>query len=191
MLRPLELNDLDDIIRIAKLKPRSGGTKPPDDDKLVSSYSRYLENNGLLHCYGYFEDNMLISYIGFGLHENNSRGKFWYASFFHTSKFHNIFSFENPETTELLVKGYEVAENAGHYEYYYSIAQRLEKVYERQWTKNKSMALGRYDLETLAIVPANTISDVELYRKLLGEEPKPNDMAIKKRVLRTEYRKAK
>jgi len=189
LIRPLVETDLPRMLEIARLKPKSGGTEPPQDpDKMHQAYMRYTVNDGKDYGFGYFENDELVSYIGFGLYENNSRGKFWYAAFLHTSRFHNLFSFNNIEISELMKLAYTTAETNGHYEYYYAISEKLERVYDMQWRKQQYIPNGRYNLEILARIPANTISDVELYYRLLGEGSKPDNMVVKKRTLREEFR---
>jgi hypothetical protein len=61
-------------------------------------------------------------------------------------------------------------------------------VYESQYRKNKYITTGRYDCIQLDIIPANTVPTVDLYWKLLGKEIKPDDVIIKKRVLRPNFR---
>jgi hypothetical protein len=47
---------------------------------------------------------------------------------------------------------------------------------------------GKYELTTLDVVPANTKPEFELYWRLMGQELKPDNIIIKKRVLRQEFR---
>lgn len=188
-IRPLIDTDLPRMLEIAKLKIKSGGTLPPQDpEKMFLAYQRYTLNDGKHFGFGYFENDELISYIGFGLYENTTRGRFWYVAFLHTSRFHKLFSFNNIEISELMKLAYSTAESKGHYEYYYAIAEKLERVYEMQWKKQQYIKSGRYNLEILARIPANTISDVDMYFRLLGEGSKPDNMVIKKRSLKEEYR---
>ena len=57
-------------------------------------------------------------------------------------------------------------------------------MYERQWKKNSYAIQGKYDLTTLAVVPANTKPEFELYWRLMGQELKPDAIAIKARKLK-------
>ena len=77
-----------------------------------------------------------------------------------------------------------MAEEKGYFQYFYSIAERLERVYERQWKKNPWGFNGRYDLVTLDVVPANTKPEFELYWRLMGQELKPDNIVIKARKLK-------
>jgi hypothetical protein len=112
------------------------------------------------------------------------RGKFWVISNFFSSVYTSYFNFNRPEFGMLFKKAFEVAEGRGYYQYFYSIAERLERVYERQWKKNSYAIQGKYDLTTLAVVPANTKPEFELYWRLMGQELKPDNISIKARKLK-------
>ena len=133
---------------------------------------------------GYFEDDELISWITIGFYESKMRGKFWVISSFFSSVYTSYFNFNRPEFGMLFKAAFEVAEGRGYYQYFYSIAERLERVYERQWKKNSYAIQGKYDLTTLAVVPANTKPEFELYWRLMGQELKPDNIAIKARKLK-------
>jgi len=85
---------------------------------------------------------------------------------------------------DMLIIAFDIAEGRGYYQYFYSIAERLERVYERQWKKNSYAIQGKYDLTTLAVVPANTKPEFELYWRLMGQELKPDNISIKARKLK-------
>ena len=133
---------------------------------------------------GYFEDDELISWITIGFYESKMRGKFWVISNFFSSVYTSYFNFNRPEFGMLFKAAFEVAEGRGYYQYFYSIAERLERVYERQWKKNSYAIQGKYDLTTLAVVPANTKPEFELYWRLMGQELKPDNIVIKSRKLK-------
>ena len=133
---------------------------------------------------GYFEDDELISWITIGFYESKMRGKFWVISNFFSSVYTSYFNFNRPDFGMLFKAAFEVAEGRGYYQYFYSIAERLERVYERQWKKNSYAIQGKYDLTTLAVVPANTKPEFELYWRLMGQELKPDNIAIKARKLK-------
>lgn len=188
MIRQLTLFDLDDALKIARLKQRVGGTTPLSEERFNQIHEKYFHTDGIHFAFGYFDNNKLISFILFGLHENKSRGRFWYISFLYTSLFHNYFSFNNQEIGLLIKTAFNVAETMGHYEYYYTINKKFETLYDRQWSKNKFIPTGRYNLEILTVIPKNTLSTVDLYNRLLGSEIRPDDMVIKKRTLKDEFR---
>jgi hypothetical protein len=188
LIKLLNEFDLPRAMEIARLKPRSGGTLPLSDDQFEEIHKKYFLGNGVHFALGYIEDNQLISWIGFGLHENKARGKFWYVSFLYTSRFHNYFSFNNPEIGSLIRDAFVITEKLDYYEYYYTISKKFETLYDRQWTKNKFVKTGRYDLEIIGEIPANTQPTIDLYWRLIGKEVKPDTMVIKKRILRPEFR---
>jgi hypothetical protein len=133
---------------------------------------------------GYFEDSKLVSWITIGFYESKMRGKFWVISNFFSSVYTSYFNFNRPEFGVLFKAAFEVAEGRGYHQYFYSIAERLERVYERQWKKNSYAVQGKYELTTLAVVPANTKPEFELYWRLMGQELKPDNIVIKSRKLK-------
>lgn len=138
-----------------------------------------LSNNDI--TLGYFEDDKLISWINIGFYENNMRGKFWVITGLFTSVFGERFSFSRPEFGLLLKQAFEITEERGYFQYFYCVSERLERVYERQWKKNPWGFNGVYELTTLAVVPANTKPEFELYWRLMGQELKPDNIVIKSR----------
>lgn len=186
VIRLLTIDDYPRAIEIAKLRPRISGINSSVD--LNQSLLKYFNNDKKKIALGYFEDNILISYICIGLHENVARGKFWYISFLFSSKIGNYYTFNKPENGLLLVEAFSHAERHGYYEYYYIISKRIEHVYDRQWGKNGYLPTGRYETITLDTIPANTVSDVDLYWQLMGCETKPDNMIVKKRILNDKYR---
>ena len=133
---------------------------------------------------GYFEDDKLISWVSIGFYESKMRGKFWVITDLFTTMFGERFSFSRPEIGLLFKQAFEIAEEKGYFQYFYCIAERLERVYERQWKKNPWGFNGKYELITLDIVPANTQPEYELYWRLMGKELKPDNIAIKARKLK-------
>jgi hypothetical protein len=185
VIRLLTIEDYPRAIEIAKLRPRISGINSSVD--LNQSILKYFNNDKKISL-GYFENDILVSYICIGLHENVSRGKFWYISFLFNSKIGNYYTFNKPENGLLLVEAFSHAERHGYYEYYYIISKRIEHVYDRQWGKNGYLPTGRYETITLDIISANTVSDVDLYWQLMGCETKPDIMIVKKRILNDKYR---
>lgn len=170
----------EECIKIALSNKKISGTKPVSAEQ----YRHLLTASPNIIHIGYFEDDKLISWIGIGFYESKMRGKFWAITGLFTTVFKERFSFSRPEFG-LLVKGaFDIAEEKGYFQYFYSIAERLERVYERQWKKNPWGFNGRYDLTTLAVVPANTKPEFELYWRLMGQELKPDNIVIKARKLK-------
>ena len=167
-------------------RKRISGTTPISPERYQTLQEESKSKDDVI--IGYFDDDKLISWISIGFHESKMRGKFWIISNFFSSVYTSYFNFNRPEFGMLFKAAFEVAEGRGYYQYFYSIAERLERVYERQWKKNSYAIQGKYDLTTIDIVPANTKPEFELYWKLMGQELKPDNIAIKKRVLRHEFR---
>ena len=163
-------------------RKKISGTSPMSIEQYQILREQSKSNNSV--TIGYFEDGKLISWITIGFYESKMRGKFWVISNFFSSVYTSYFNFNRPEFGMLFKAAFEVAEGRGYYQYFYSIAERLERVYERQWKKNSYAIQGKYDLTTLAVVPANTKPEFELYWRLMGQELKPDNIAIKARKLK-------
>ena len=168
--------------QIVLSRKRIGGTTPISLERYTALKKETENNNSVV--IGYFEDDKLISWITIGFYESNMRGKFWVISNFFSSVYTSYFSFNKPEFGMLFKKAFDIAESKGYNQYFYSIAERLEKVYERQWRKNPYAIQGKYELTTLAVVPANTKPEFELYWRLMGQELKPDNIVIKSRKLK-------
>jgi len=163
-------------------RKKISGTSPMSIEQYQILREQSKSNNSV--TIGYFEDGKLISWITIGFYESKMRGKFWVISNFFSSVYTSYFNFNRPEFGMLFKAAFEVAEGRGYYQYFYSIAERLERVYERQWKKNSYAIQGKHDLTTLAVVPANTKPEFELYWRLMGQELKPDNIAIKARKLK-------
>jgi hypothetical protein len=166
-------------------RKKISGTTPMSIERYENLRKEAKSNNSVV--IGYFEDNKLISWITIGFYENKMRGKFWVISSFFSSVYTSYFNFNRPEFGMLFKAAFEVAEERGYHQYFYSIAERLERVYERQWRKNSYAIQGKYDLTTLAVVPANTKPEFELYWRLMGQELKPDNIVIKSRKLKSQF----
>jgi hypothetical protein len=158
---------------------RIGGTKPTSPIKF-----REIQNASSIIKIGYFESNDLISWIEISFHQSIMRGKFWAISGLYSTRIGQVFSFNRPEIGLTIKHAFEVAEKQGYFQYFYCISEKLERVYERQWKKNQWGFNNRYDLITLDVVPANTKPTYELYWRLMGQELKPDNIAIKSRILK-------
>lgn len=177
-----------ECLNIAKLRPRVGGTKPLSEEVLIEVCTKYFVEDGSYYALGCIEDGKIISWIGIVLMENKARGKFWIITSLYTTRFTGYFSFNQEEIGLLIKEAFHLAESKKYYEYYYSVSERIATVYESQYKKNKYITTGRYDCIQLDIIPTNTVPTVDLYWKLMGKETKPDDIIIKKRVLRQEFR---
>lgn len=168
-------------------RKKISGTTPISAERYIEHRAESKSNSSAI-VIGYFEDNKLISWLSIGFHESQMRGKFWVISNFFSSVYSSYFDFNKPEFGLLFKEAFSIAEGRGYYQYFYSISERLERVYERQWKKNSYAIKGKYELTTLDVVPANTKPEFELYWRLMGKETKPDNIIIKKRVLRQEFR---
>lgn len=180
-----------ECFEISKIKNKVGGSNSPSPDRFIKSYSLYFENNDDRYVLGCFDDDKLISWMAVGFVDSSVEGrdnKFWAISALYTTKFVQLFSFNNPEIGLLIKEAFALAESKKFYQYYYSVSKRIQKVYETQIQKTKYIPIGRYDYFEVAVVPANTQPDNVLHWRLMGQELKPDDIIIKKRVLRSEHR---
>jgi hypothetical protein len=168
--------------QIVLSRKKISGTTPISPERYQALQEESKSNNSV--TIGYFEDDKLISWIDIGFYESKMRGKFWVISNFFSSVYTSHFNFNRPEFGMLFKAAFAVAEGRGYRQYFYSIAERLERVYERQWKKNSYAIQGKYDLTTLAVVPANTKPEFELYWRLMGQELKPDNIVIKSRKLK-------
>lgn len=164
-------------------RKKISGTKPVSAERYLELREEAKTNDSSV-AIGYFEDGKLISWLSIGFHESKMRGKFWVISTFFSSVYTSYFNFNRPEFGLLFKAAFDIAEGRGYYQYFYSISQRLERVYERQWKKNSYAIQGKYELTTLAVVPANTKPEFELYWRLMGQELKPDAIVIKSRKLK-------
>ena len=186
--RLLGENHFNECLSISKLRPKVGGTKPLEESSFIEKHQKYFENDDNFHAFGCIENDKIISWIAIAFIENNIRGKFWVITSLYTTNFTSYFSFNNEEIGLLIKAAFKLAESKKYYEYYYTVAESIASVYEKQIQKNKYIPIGRYDYIELDRIPANTQPSVDFYWKLIGQELKPNNIIVKKRVLKTEFR---
>jgi hypothetical protein len=170
----------DECVRIALSNKKIGGTRAVSAER----YRQLLTESDKMIRIGYFENDKLVSWVSIGFYESKMRGKFWVITGLFTTVFKERFSFNRPEFGLLFKRAFEIAEEKEYFQYFYCVAERLERVYERQWKKNPWGFNGRYDLVTLDVVPANTKPEFELYWRLMGQELKPDNIVIKARKLK-------
>ncbi len=171
---------------IHMLRQQNAGTKPLPLEDFIALFEKYFVDNENYFAFGCFENDSLVSWIGLALMENKKRGRFYTITSLYTTKFRNYFKTENLEIEMLYRHASLLAESMGYYTYFYSISNRLSRVYERQEKRSKFYR-GKYELYDLDVVPAGTVPETELYWKLMGQEIKPDDIIIKKRVLKEEF----
>jgi hypothetical protein len=182
--------DYRDALKIASLKSNTTGRSAVSLETLNNKLSRYFikENEDDCLAIGCFDRDELISWIAIIFVENKSKGRYWAITSLYTTKFTNFFSFNNPEIGLLIKHSFEIAESRKYYQYYYSIAEKVAKVYETQIQKTTYIPIGRYDYLEVERIPPNTQPESPLYWLLIGGTLKPDTMIIKKRVLREKYR---
>jgi len=127
---------------------------------------------------GYFENDKLVSWMVIGFFYHTEVGDFWFMTIFITSKKRNYFKFNNVDVKSLFKKSYEIAESKGYTQYFYTISEKAEKVYPKQWYKDNPK---RYELTTVAIVPPFTRPEKNLYWKMMNKELKPHTTYVKMR----------
>lgn len=182
-------NDYDKFLKVVEVHKKIGGTVPNNLSSFAEVYKKYFDDHISCQIFGYFENEHLVSAIAVAYWKNDTRGKFWVISSLFSTRKHSIFSFNRPEIGLLIKKAFENSEELQFYEYYYTIAEHISSVYERQINKNVYIPLNRYDRITLDIIPKNTLPNRDhLYNRLLGNECKPHNMIVKKRVLKLIYR---
>jgi hypothetical protein len=186
MIEVREITDNHEYEEICKQiifsRKKIGGTTPISPEQYNILTEQAQSNNTI--TLGYFKDETLISWINIGFYESKMRGKFWVISNFFSSVYTSYFRFDRPEFGLLFKAAFDIAESKGYNQYFYGIAERLDRVYERQWQKNPHAIQGKYELTTLAVVPANTKPEFELYWRLMGQELKPDNIVIKSRKLK-------
>lgn len=185
IVRKLGEADIDQIREIAMLRPRVSGTEPPKDiDVFIGGLK---DPNSRSEFYGVFDGEQLISWIAFRFGELHGE-QVWAILGIYSRVTENFFTFNRPDIKLLIRKAFSTAEDNGVYIYVYSIAKRLEKVYETRWKKNDWITPGRYELFTIAVIPANVPASENWQLRLMGGV-KPDDVVIKKRILREKFRK--
>jgi hypothetical protein len=187
MIKILDHTYFDECMNFIILKNKISGTTPSSIETLKSSYYKYFQPNDTRFIIGYFEGNILISWISIGFFENKQYGKFWAITAIFTSRNANYFTFNRDDVGPLLKFSFEFAESKKYYQYFYSVAEKISHVYERQWKKNIYLTPGRYTLSEIETIPANTIPENSMYWKLMGSECKPDTIIIKKRMLKLKF----
>lgn len=186
MLRLLDPHDYFVAQDIANLKDRHSGTAS-SPEALMTLMEMLVHKDPKTKFIGYFEDSKLVSWMAvrFG---TLGEEKVWVILGMYTSRFHNHFSWSPPEVGQLVAWAFNEAEATEHYAYLYTIATRLERVYDRQWQKNPWIPpTGRYTKEVVARVPANTLHELAWLNRM-AHLPKPDDISVLKRALKKEHR---
>jgi len=183
MIRLLNKNDTSQCLPIILAQKKISGTTPLSADLHEKYLDKFFNDPEKYKVIGYFEHDVLISWISIGFYETQAHGKFWLVLNLFSDKKRQLFNFTSPEISEIFAEAFNVAESMGVYQYFYCVSEKISKVYERQWAKKNPMNYhGVYELKDIAIIPANTVPESKLYWGLLGEETRPHDMYIKARI---------
>lgn len=186
MLKTLTPLDYQAAVDIAFLRERHGGTES-SVEAVMNLMDMLCSSDPKTKFIGYFEDDVLISYlvVRFGTLGDE---KVWVILSMFTSMFRNHFSWRHPELGQLVAWAFNEAEKQGYYTYLYSVATHLEKVYEYQWRKNPWLPpRDRYTKDVMARVPANTLHELDWLNRL-AHLPKPDEVSVLVRKLKEEYR---
>ena len=121
MIKLLTVDDLPTCMEIATLKNRTAGTVPLTAGGFLEAFEKYFNNNLDHRAIGYFENDVLISFLFISMFENNMRGKFWVISGLYTKEFNSYFTFKKAGIGELTKAAFKYTE---------SILFRFFKIYE-------------------------------------------------------------
>lgn len=186
MLRLLTKTDYQAAVHITFLKDTHSGTSV-SVEAVMHLMDMLMSNEPKTRFIGYFENDTLVSWMAvrFGTLDGE---KVWVILNMFTSRFRNYFSWAHPELGQLVAWAFDTAEKEGYYDYLYSVATRLERVYERQWRKNPWLPpRDRYIKEVIARIPAGTKHHLDWVNRM-AYLPKPDDISILQRRLKRMYR---
>jgi len=161
--------------------------KDASKNKFWNNYLKYFTEDEDRFAFGYFEGDVLQSWLLQGFFRRKTDGKkYWVISFLCTHG-KTFFSFNNPEIGLLVKAAFENAELNQYYNYFYVVPEIHTNAYERQWKTNQWGFNGRYDLTTVDVIPANTQPRDKMYWHLMGQEIKNINTVVKCRKLRKEF----
>lgn len=169
---------------LASSKKVSGQLVGPNNnhERMLKHFSRYLTDNERYHVMGYFEGSQLVAYMVQGFYTNKDIGRFWLAILLVSNIKTNYFTFAEPYMKQMFTRAFEIAESRECYQYFYSVSDKISRVYETQWYKNNPNGYdGVYDLIDAAVIPPNTKPTYKLYWKLMGEKTRSYTVHIKMR----------
>jgi hypothetical protein len=183
MIKHLTKDDIPYCLSVISAEHKISGTTPLDSNRQINYLDYCIDNPTKYSVLGYFENDQLISWINIGFYEGPTYGKFWVLLNLFSTKKRGYFSFKNAEISELIATAFNVAESKGVYRYFYCVSEKISKVYEAQWAKKNPLNYhGVYELEDIAVIPANTIPDSKMFWKIMGEQMRPHAMYIKSRI---------
>lgn len=170
---------------VAASETRVSGTTPLSGEAQKENFKKFFTDVDKYSVIGYFDNEKLVSWIILGFYDTEKYGKFWVITNLFSTNKREFFNFVNPEISELMRAAFMQAEERGFFKYFYCVSERISKVYEKQWGKRNPLNYhGVYKLEDVAVIPANTVPESELFWGLMGREIRPHDMYIKARIKR-------
>jgi hypothetical protein len=186
MLRLLERSDIGEAMALAARHARHSGTEPVslvEIEDLLSEINTDTKNR----FFGYFDGRDMLSWACLRFGELHGE-KTWSISCLFVRHTREHFSWEPPELGLIVKQGFDYAEAHGYYAYVYSIATRLERVYERKWRTNPWLPpRDRYTKDVIARIPAGEKAP-QNWMTRMARLPKPDEMSILRRTLKEEYR---
>jgi hypothetical protein len=183
MIKHLTKDDIPYCLSVMLSQKKFSGTTPPSAESQEKHLNIFFSDTEKYTMLGYFKNDQLVSWVTIGFYEGPKYGKFWVVLHLFSTLKHNYFSFRNPEISELISNAFNVAESKGVYRYFYCVSEKISKAYEIQWAKKNPLNYhGVYELEDIAVIPANTIPESKMFWRLMGEETRPHVMYIKSRI---------
>jgi hypothetical protein len=184
-VKVLTINHFKEAVKMTTLKDKVGGTEP--NPAINEALYHYFFPNQKALAVGYFDNNELITWctLRFGKQDDMDM---WIITTLWTKKFTQLMNFSRPDMGLLLQACFDIAEKRHYWNYFYMIADRVSAVYWRQWQRNPYMVTGRYENHHYLSIPARTKPELNLAWRLMGETLKPDDMSLKYRTLRPEFR---
>lgn len=188
MLRLLTPEDFGAAARIGFLKTKHSGTSASTTEmwKLLDLLK---QDNLKTKFIGYFDDDQytLVSWMAIR-HGELDGERVWVILGLFTSVFRNHFSWSHPELGRLVEWAFKYCESRGICTYLYTVATRLERVYEHQWKKNPWLPpRDRYTKEVVARVPPGHLHNLNWVNRMAAL-PKPDGVSVLRRSLKQEYR---
>lgn len=161
--------------------------KDSSKQKFWNNYLKYFTDDKDRFAFGYFENDILQSWLLQGFFRRKTDGKrYWVISFLCTHG-KQFFSFNNPEIGLVVKAAFDNAEAHHYYSYFYVVPEKQINAYERQWKNNQWGFNGRYELTTIDVIPAHTRPLDKMYWRLLGEETRDHSVAVKSRELLKQF----
>lgn len=181
MIIHLNYKHYDQCMKMLDLKNKIAGTTPSlNIESQKEKLKKFFDSDNQYCSFGIIENGEVTSWMTIFFEENKTRGKFWGISTFFTNKFSNYFTFKF--NGPLLRTVIDFAESKEYWQFYYSLSERINNAYSLQWSKSNLERRSNYTLKDLAIIPAFTKPESELYWRLMGEEIKPDNIIIKYRA---------